>query len=149
MKYTSLLMIVILLPVLHACRDKDLSEQARNEITKTEKDFCDMTAREGLQAAFTFYAADSGIVRRGETLITGKNAIHEHYGKTTLRDVKLHWTPEFVDASASGDLGYTWGHYTFTAIDTTGQPLADSGIFHTVWKKQKDGFYILLLTFDF
>lgn len=139
MKYIPLLMFAVLLPSFNACREKDLSEQARKEISQTEKDFCDMAAREGIQAAFTFYAADSGIVRRGETLIIGKNAIHNHYGKSTLREVKLIWAPDYVDASASGDLGYTWGHYTFSAIDTSGRALADSGIFHTVWKRQQDG----------
>jgi len=139
MKHIPLLMFVVLLPSFYACRENDHSAQARKEISQTEKDFCDMAARKGIQAAFTFYAADSGIVRRGETLIIGKNAIHEHYGKSTLREVKLIWAPDYVDASASGDLGYTWGHYTFSAIDTSGQVLADSGIFHTVWKRQQDG----------
>jgi ketosteroid isomerase-like protein len=41
--------------------------------------------------------------------------------------------------SACGDLGYTWGSYTFTATDSLGATHRSEGIFHTVWKRQPDG----------
>lgn len=53
--------------------------------------------------------------------------------------MSLQWDADFVDVSKSGELAYTYGKYTFTAIDSTGKTIDDKGIFHTVWKKQKDG----------
>jgi ketosteroid isomerase-like protein len=125
--------------MVYACHQKDQRQSAIQEITETEKAFCFMAQEKGIQEAFTYYAADSGIVRRGERLIIGKKAIYEHYGSNTLRQVKLTWTPDFVDASTCGDLGYTYGRYNFSALDTTGAMLTDSGYFHTVWKRQPDG----------
>ena len=61
-------------------------------------------------------------------------------GFTETADSKyLKWKPDFVDVAASGDLGYTYGHYTYSYIDSTGKAAEDKGIFHTVWKRQPDG----------
>ena len=49
------------------------------------------------------------------------------------------WKPDFVDVSSSGDLGYTYGQYTFIRLDSIGNETASQGIFHTVWKRQSDG----------
>ena len=59
--------------------------------------------------------------------------------ESTLRDVRLEWEPGFVDASAAGDMGYTYRPYQFSAVDTGGQEIRATGVFHTVWKKQADG----------
>ncbi|MFC2138829.1 YybH family protein, partial [Bacteroidota bacterium] len=53
--------------------------------------------------------------------------------------VKLEWKPDYIDVSTSGDLGYTFGKFTFSAKDTTGKLIESEGIFHTVWKRQEDG----------
>jgi len=36
-------------------------------------------------------------------------------------------------------MAYTYGKYTMTIIDSAGESKVSNGIFHTVWKKQKDG----------
>ena len=56
-----------------------------------------------------------------------------------MENIKLEWKPDYIDVSISGDLGYTYGKFTFSAIDTTGKLIESEGIFHTVWKKQEDG----------
>ena len=56
-----------------------------------------------------------------------------------LQDEKLIWKPDFVDVSASGDLAYTYGAYTYSYKDSTGAIVEQGGIFHTVWKRQADG----------
>lgn len=40
--------------------------------------------------------------------------------------------------TAFADLGYTYGHYTYTTVDSTGKRIIYKGIFHSVWKK-RDG----------
>jgi len=44
-----------------------------------------------------------------------------------------------VDASETGDMGYTYGKYTWQSKDSSGKVDEAKGVFHTVWKKQKDG----------
>jgi ketosteroid isomerase-like protein len=71
--------------------------------------------------------------------VKSKDGIRNYYELRKVDNNKLEWTADFVDAASSGDLGYTYGHYTYTKTDSTGKPSVYKGIFHSVWKKQKDG----------
>ncbi|MEI9943504.1 MAG: DUF4440 domain-containing protein [Chitinophagaceae bacterium] len=51
----------------------------------------------------------------------------------------MTWTPDFIEVSENGDLGYTFGKYTWSTKDSAGQAQEYKGVFHTVWKKQEDG----------
>jgi ketosteroid isomerase-like protein len=56
-----------------------------------------------------------------------------------FKNASVKWSPDFIDVSSSGDLGYTYGKYVWESKDSTGKTTASKGIFHTVWEKQKDG----------
>ncbi len=116
---------------------KNDSEKWIREIRETEARFARMAAGEGLHKAFVAFAADDAVLLRNGRLIVGKDAIGDFYHD---RDSKgLAWAPERIEVSASGDLSYTYGHYTFTYLDKNGDPAKNTGIFHTVWKRQPDG----------
>jgi ketosteroid isomerase-like protein len=131
----SILLILILGQL--ACRPD--REKFKQEIIRAERDFARMAAEKGVAEAFSFYVADSGVVSIGEKLFRGKDAVRKHYESWTYKDVRLTWAPDFVDVSSSGDLGYTYGKYTFSFRDSTGKINESKGIFHTVWKRQADG----------
>ena len=116
-----------------------VEEDLKQEIIKTEQQFASMVKDSGITEAFVTFAADSGVILRGKRMIKGKEAIRAYYEHQTLRHIKLQWTLDFIDVSSSGDLGYTYGSYQFSAIDSTGDGITSEGIFHTVWKKQADG----------
>ena len=63
----------------------------------------------------------------------------KYFDSIKLKDINLDWYPDYIYVSKSGDLGYTYGRYTFSATNTDGKPVKDTGIFHTVWKKEADG----------
>ncbi|MGA8309112.1 MAG: nuclear transport factor 2 family protein, partial [Terriglobales bacterium] len=44
-----------------------------------------------------------------------------------------------AEMAASGDLGYTFGNYVLKSKDKDGHAVAHYGKYATVWKKQKDG----------
>jgi ketosteroid isomerase-like protein len=113
--------------------------RAKNEILATEKAFQQMVREKGAGEAFIFYADENACIVRGERLIKGREEISAWYGKRQSSGMQLFWTPDFVDVSASGDIGYTYGTYTFTITDSTGSAKTGKGIFHTVWKRQEDG----------
>jgi ketosteroid isomerase-like protein len=98
-----------------------------------------MASEKGLAEAFSFYVADSGILNAGDSNFIGKQEVRKRFERTKYRNVRLRWTPEFIDISESCDLAYTWGKYTYTYRDSSGKEVVDKGIFHTVWKKQADG----------
>jgi len=115
--------------------ERDQSEVARKEILAAEKEFAALCAAEGIEKAFTAYAAEEATILLGDSLLRGRDAIAAHYAKPKYRNVKLEWSPDFADAARSGDLGYTFGHYIYTATDSTGKSTVYKGVFHSVWKK--------------
>ena len=117
----------------------DQVEKWKQEIENTELEFADMASKEGLQKAFLSYAADDAVLNRNNTILKGKEAIKDYFENQTLSDVKLVWAPDFIEVSRSGDLGYTYGKFNFSAIDTTGNKIEAQGVFHSVWKRQADG----------
>jgi ketosteroid isomerase-like protein len=135
-------MIIILLLVLTACQgnvDTQKTEQWKSEITNAEHQFAEMAKEKGIAAAFYEFADSNAVIKRGTQVIQGREAIKKYYDAQNLANVQLQWTPSFVDVAVSGDLGYTYGDFIYSEIDSTGKINETKGIFHTVWKKQKDG----------
>lgn len=113
--------------------------KCKAEIIQAEKDFEMMAAEKGIKEAFLFYASDSVAINRFNLIYKGKKQINLYFDYVKMNDVKLNWTPDFVDVASSGDMGYTYGKYTYTHKDSTGKTVENKGVFHTVWKKQADG----------
>jgi ketosteroid isomerase-like protein len=77
---------------------------------------------------------------------TGKSAIAKATaGAFAIPDFKLEWHPDQIAVARSGELGYTSGTYTWTFKDASGKPASDKGKYLTVWKKQRDGSWKVLL----
>ena len=143
MKTTAHSLLTILLLLNFSCQStskKGSVEKWKQEIFNTEKAFNDSVQSVGISKAFTDFAADSVTILRNDSLIVGKAALKEFYGDgKPSRNITLTWKPDFVDVSASGDLGYTYGRYLYTVTDSAGNKKEFRGIFHTVWKRQADG----------
>ena len=130
--------IVLLVGCEYGVSKEDL-EKAKSEIIQAERDFAEMAREQSIAAAFAEFADSAGVIRRGNKIIQGKEAIGEFYDTDAWRESQLEWTPSFVDVAASADLGYTYGNSTYSWRDSLGNLHQHSGVFHTVWKKQKDG----------
>ena len=137
----SILPVFLLFYACNINTEKGSIEKWKHEILETEQNFAKMARDEGIRDAFLTYAAEDAVLMRNNTLVIGKKAISEYFENNTSndKDVSLTWKPEFVDVAASGDLGYTYGNYTFSSIDSTGNKIENKGVFHTVWKRQPDG----------
>ena len=135
------LSLTLFLPLLscHSPNPEAQLEQWTAEIVAVEKAFNDMAQADGLAKAFQFYAAEEGVLKRGQAIIKGKEAIGQFYTDNARPNSTLTWAPTFVDVSESGDLAYTYGDFTFTFPDSLGNLQESTGIFHTVWKRQADG----------
>jgi len=114
-------------------------EKVKVEVRQMELDFSAYAGREGLAAAFYTYAAADAVINRGGKVVQGKDAIRAFYDRDNFKTAKLVWAPDFVDVAASGELAYTYGKFTFTGVGPDGKEISSEGIFHTVWKRQKDG----------
>jgi len=137
MKTIILLSISTLLIV--ACQSID-NEKIKNEIFQTEKAFEKMAAENGVAEAFCYFADEKAVIKReNDTLIVGKENIKIYYAKKNNSSATVNWTPDFIDVANDGTLGYTYGKYAWKIKNKEGALTEYKGIFHTVWKKQKDG----------
>ncbi|MCA6361511.1 MAG: hypothetical protein IM638_00600 [Bacteroidetes bacterium] len=136
------LLFSFLLLSIHACQTKseNLREQSIAEIRAAEKAFETMCAEKSVAEAFYFYADSQAVIKReNDTLISGRNAIRNYHTSNFYKTAKAKWSPDYVDAAESGDLGHSYGHYEWSYTDTSGKVSKYPGVYHTVWKKQKDG----------
>lgn len=133
-----LILPLITLIILISCSTSTKIEQWKNDIVATEKAFNDMAKEKGLKAAFLYFAADDAVLSRGGKILQ-RSEFEAYFDESQFVQTQLQWKPDFVDVSASGDLGYTYGSFTFQGIRETGDTLKTDGIFHTVWRRQYDG----------
>jgi ketosteroid isomerase-like protein len=115
-------------------------EKAKTEIRQAEKDFDKMAAEKGIAEAFWFYADSNAVIKRNnDSIIHGKENIKGFYSNHFYNSASVKWSPDFIDVSADGSMGYTYGKYLWQSKDSAGRAIEFRGIFHTVWKKQTDG----------
>jgi ketosteroid isomerase-like protein len=122
------------------------SPRATAEMLKQlEGEFMKAAAEKGSQGYMSYYADDSVEVPNGAPVIEGKANIARTMGFLDQKDNHLTWTPVGADMSASGDLGYTYGYYEFQHKDQAGKRVAEHGKYTSIWKKQKDGNWKVVL----
>ena len=101
-----------------------------------EADFAKAVAEHG-HAAFVSYFAEDGVELDDGGGINSREQIAKQ--PPWPDGTSLTWTPVKADMAASGDLGYTYGNYIFKAKNKEGKIVASYGKYMSVWKKQQDG----------
>ena len=140
----TLLVGIVVLPTFHpgaAASPKDTADTLR----QLEADFMKAAAERGSQGYMSYYAEDAVEVPNGEAIMQGKANIAKTMSFLDNKDNQLTWSPVGADISASGDLGYTYGNYEFRAKDREGKPVLEHGKYTSIWKKQKDGNWKVVL----
>jgi ketosteroid isomerase-like protein len=116
---------------------KNSKQSQTGVLMKADLDFSEMSAREGMQKAFIYNFADSGVMLRDNGYpINGRQSLITMFSGRTDSSFSLIWKPVFEKIAASGDLGYTYGYYKRT-LKSTGE--VSQGTYVTIWEKQKNG----------
>jgi ketosteroid isomerase-like protein len=104
-------------------------------LMKADRDFAHDSDTRGAAAWEAAFAPNASKPNPDGSWTTGAKAIGEQMGKMFATGGKLQWAPINAQISKGGNLGSTWGRYTFTAPDGKQR----TGMYVTVWEKQKDG----------
>ena len=99
----------------------------------------------GSAGFLSFYSDEAVELPDGENILQGKAAIARTMSFLDNKNNRLTWAPLHVDVAASGDLAYTYGTYEFHSVGKDGKPAVEYGKYATVWKKQKDGQWKVVL----
>jgi len=114
------------------------NETYKQQIYKTEKAFEKMASDKGIAEAFYFFADENAVIlRANDSIIKGKENIKKFYDKKP-KNATVNWTADFIEVSADGTLGYTYGKYSWKIKKEDGSTTESKGVFHTIWKKQTD-----------
>ncbi len=113
----------------------------RATLRQTELDFARAFAERDV-ARFASFVADDARFTGGGRLREGKAAILEQWTKMMQNpDLTLTWSPDIVELSAAGDLGYTSGPYEFALKRPDGTLALERGRFASIWRRQANGSY--------
>ncbi|HEY2118939.1 MAG TPA: DUF4440 domain-containing protein [Candidatus Acidoferrum sp.] len=99
----------------------------------------------GADEYMAFYADNAVELPDGAPALVGKETIRKTMEFLNDKNNRLMWTAQRVDVSASGDLAYTYGVYEFHSKDKEGRPTVENGKYTTIWKKQSDGQWKVVL----
>ena len=93
-----------------------------------------------LDATVSYYAEEASIFPPNAPTATGKNAIRDVWAQFfAMPGFLVTCHPVKIEASRSGDIGYTQGPYDLAFHDAKGNTVKDRGKYLAVWKRQSDG----------
>jgi uncharacterized protein (TIGR02246 family) len=98
-------------------------------------------AAKDLDKSVANYADDAILITPGMPAAKTKDAVRAGWkGMLDDPNLKIAFSPDRIEVSASGDLATTEGSYTMTMTNPkTKKPVEDKGTYLTVYKKQADG----------
>jgi ketosteroid isomerase-like protein len=134
---TSVALTVVLASA--AVTRSDTIPSALVEIADTERAFAKMASDQSIRDAFIEYFADES-VNFNPTPGPARQRLKDN-PNAFPPGMKLFWEPRVGDIAASGDMGYLTGP---TEISVPGKP-SGYGNYFSVWKKQADGKYKVIL----
>ncbi|MEZ5399620.1 MAG: DUF4440 domain-containing protein [Bryobacteraceae bacterium] len=108
----------------------------RVDLLEVDRAFDRATAERAAGGWVSFFAADGKMVRGNGEIVSGHTAIGKSMSALfSAKDTSLRWSPEFAEASKSGDLGYTVGSSRFRRRGTEGKLVESAGRYVTIWRK--------------
>ena len=120
------------------------AEKAKAEILAADKAFSALSLKEGPKEAFLAYMEGDGKLLSEQ--LQGAAGINFHFSQLPSTATLTRET-SYVEASASGDMGYTWGRYTLSMpLPKYGpKPYVRQGSYVTIWRRQIAGSWKIAL----
>jgi len=135
----TLFLLPILLTSSLLAQEPD-STSALYGMREAEKNFAKASVMIGRNAAFAEYFAEESVIFTDKWITNGKQFSKE--GKPS--PIVLKWEPEFMDIANSRDFGISTGPWEVQEYRPNTPPLF-TGYFLTVWKKQSNGEWKVIL----
>jgi ketosteroid isomerase-like protein len=119
-------------------------ESAKRAIRIADLEHAKAVADRSLQSFVAL--VDDDAIFFGKDVARGKNAVSKAWlPYFTDRALFLKWHPTQVEISSSGDLGYSIGEYERIGKDASGNPATVIGNYVSIWRKQPDGRWKVVL----
>ena len=114
-------------------------------LLRADEEFARVTAARGAAGFSSFFAPDAVVLPAKAPVVEGLQAIAEGNRKTWAQPgFSLQWKPLKAHMAKSGELGYTYGTYERRRT-VDGKTVIETGKYTTIWKRQKDGTWKVVL----
>jgi len=122
------------------------NQNLKHILMELDRQFDRDTSVEGVKAWVSYFAHDGiMVISQGED-IKGKEAIQQYMDRIfSLPGFSLRWEPIDASISEDGSLGYTYGKYVRKYVDDKGTEVTSTGKYTTVWQKQRDTSWEIIL----
>ena len=139
--------VFLVLPCAIAAQQPDRATVSarEKEVRALESAMMAAAAEKGAAGYMSFYAEDAVELPNGASMLLGKESIGKTMTFLDDKNNRLTWSPVHIDVSSSGDLAYSFGNYEFRSIDKDGKPSIEHGKYTTIWRKQRDGKWKVVL----
>jgi ketosteroid isomerase-like protein len=117
---------------------------AKTLLFDLEARFAKAVAEKGGAAFQDWFAPDGVLLGNAASPVVGLVAIGRA-AQWSPNQYQLSWTPTDALMDPSGDMGYTWGHYEGRGKDIHGNPIATSGRYICIWRRQPGGEWKIVL----
>ncbi len=141
MQICSYMTATLIAVFLTACRPAVDVSAERAALDRVDREWATVAgAGSDIDRIVSYWADDARVYPLGMPVVSGKTAIREFVAASLkVPGFSVTWTPEHVEISPDGMLGYSIGTNRFTAADAKGHVVATPGRYVTVWRKQSDG----------
>ena len=118
----------------------------RRKLMDVDVAFSRETAERGLEGFLSYFADDATIFPSNAPIVSGKTGIRAHYARAfSAPGFMMSWKPVRADLAESGEMGYTYGTFEISTRDTSGRQVSRSGKYCTIWRKQSDGSWKIIV----
>lgn len=114
-------------------------------LMKLDSEFCDEFQKRGVEGWLSYFADSAIAFPPKPGIVSGKAEIRRHYERTLSGGGKLTWKPQGGRIAKSADLGFTYGLWESSGKDKEGNPLKRTGKYTSIWQKQSDGKWKIVL----
>lgn len=136
--------IVLFFNALAAAGQKP--KNASEAVRAADEAWMKVFSAKDLEKSVAFCEENGAVLAPNAPIAQGRQAISKSFaGFFALPNLKITWHADKAAAARSGELGYTSGTYEMTFSDPAGKIIPDKGKYVTVWKKQADGSWKVLL----
>jgi ketosteroid isomerase-like protein len=130
-----------------ACAGRERPRSDPSILTVADRALARAVAERGLDAWVGAFAEDGVIVTADGVVGPGFPVIRAHMAPVFADPAfRLVWRPVFARISASDDVGYTVGEFQSRRSDATRGIVEMAGSYVTVWGKDRDGAWQVVLT---
>lgn len=121
-------------------------DSASDAVKAADMAWMKVFAAKDLEKSVAFCDEKGAVLSPNAPIAEGREAIGKMFtGFFALPNLKISWNADKAEVARSGELGYTSGTYQMSFNDPSGKEATDKGKYVTVWKKQADGSWKVML----